>query len=519
MAMNASRQYNITGNAKKKSVEKLSSGYKINRAADDAAGLSISEKMRKQIRGLNQGGENVQDGISMCQVADGAAAEVHDMIHRVTELSVQSANGTNSTEDRIAIQREIDQITSEIDRISDTVEFNGMNLFKQRIEQTGSNMTKEEALEEITTGHIKTATTDIVDSDGNVILSKKAANALFASIDCYHSINELYKEYKNGILTYDGQNGVQTSKLANVMDKVANAVYKYGELYDVDVTENVNKAIEYATKYKNASIAYSDRYIENATQYAIFYGSNRYTGILIKIGKDSGSKTNAGYDFAFSMDMLGYTASDAAAYYGDRQGHTYQYRREDFDFTESLKEMISAIKKIPYEDQDKVDDGLEYYISTLNDIDSLAGLYAFVNSDGKTTVYKEKNLWIQSGSKLEDGMYITIDAMDTSLLGMKALDVTTKEGAMNALDAASNATQRISEIRSRIGAQQNRLEHTFNNVKNTEENLQASESRIRDTDMAEEMVNYSKSNIIQQASQSMLVNANQSKQGILTLLQ
>ena len=130
LAMNAQRQFNITGTQKKKSTEKLASGYKINRAADDAAGLAISEKMRMQIRGLDQGARNTQDGISLLQVADGALSEVHDMLHRMNELSIQAANGTNTDSDREAIQQEISQIKSEIDRISDTTEFNTRKLFK-----------------------------------------------------------------------------------------------------------------------------------------------------------------------------------------------------------------------------------------------------------------------------------------------------------------------------------------------------------------------------------------------------
>ena len=130
LAMNAQRQFNITGTQKKKSTEKLASGYKINRAADDAAGLAISEKMRRQIRGLDQGARNTQDGISLLQVADGALSEVHDMLHRMNELSIQAANGTNTDSDREAIQQEISQIKSEIDRISDTTEFNTRKLFK-----------------------------------------------------------------------------------------------------------------------------------------------------------------------------------------------------------------------------------------------------------------------------------------------------------------------------------------------------------------------------------------------------
>ena len=137
MAMNAQRQFNIVGNSKKKSTEKLSSGYRINRAADDAAGLSISEKMRRQIRGLNQGANNTMDGISLLQVADGALSEVHDMLHRVTELSIQAANGTNTTEDREAIQQEVNQIMSEINRISDTTTFNERKLFRGNLDIKG----------------------------------------------------------------------------------------------------------------------------------------------------------------------------------------------------------------------------------------------------------------------------------------------------------------------------------------------------------------------------------------------
>lgn len=145
-AMNAQRQFGINTRSKIKSTEKLSSGYKINRAADDAAGLSISEKMRRQIRGLTQGVENTQDGVSLCQVADGALAEVNDMLHRITELSVKSANGTNSEQDRQYIQEEISQILQEIDRIGDTTTFNEMHIFKGQNTNNNAGVINHESL-------------------------------------------------------------------------------------------------------------------------------------------------------------------------------------------------------------------------------------------------------------------------------------------------------------------------------------------------------------------------------------
>lgn len=174
LAMNASRQYQINTKSKAKSAEKLSSGYKINRASDDAAGLSISEKMRRQIHGLNQGTENTQDGVSLCQVADGALAEVNNMLHRITELSVQSFNGTNTDSDKEAIQGEISQILKEINRIGDTTTFNEIPLF---YEETNTELSDEELFQQLSNGTIKLVDNDVTFSNGE-ILGKDTANQI-----------------------------------------------------------------------------------------------------------------------------------------------------------------------------------------------------------------------------------------------------------------------------------------------------------------------------------------------------
>lgn len=220
-AMNASRQLNITNKNKAKNTEKLSSGYRINSASDDAAGLSISEKMRRQIRGLSQGVRNTQDGVSVCQVADGALAEVSEMLHRMTELSVQSANGTNSDADRQAIQKEISQIKQEIDRIGDTTEFNERKIFDGSCEAIDyqynkpNNISSQDAWNQLVNKTYKEASSDIVYK--GVRYSKDYINAYLA----YQSSNVMYWDMLNKDLKYDGPNGNNTTLIMKQLKKIA----------------------------------------------------------------------------------------------------------------------------------------------------------------------------------------------------------------------------------------------------------------------------------------------------------
>ena len=291
-AANANRMLNVTTSAQSKSTEKLSSGYRINRAADDAAGLTISEKMRKQIKGLDRASTNAEDGVSAVQTAEGALTEVHSMLQRMNELATQSANGTNSNTDRKAIQDEIDQLTTEIDRVSETTKFNETYLLK------GDGAEKE------------------------------------------HNVN------------------------------------------------------------------------------------------------------------AHDAGLDGVTLTDKG-------------------------------------------DEVEVTLKTLNAADA--------DMTNKITV--------------------NIDSMNSAGLGVKGIKADTEQDATYAIDAIADAISTVSSQRSSLGAVQNRLEHTINNLDNVVENTTSAESRIRDTDMAEEMVNYSKNNILAQAGQSMLAQANQSNQGVLSLLQ
>ena len=378
-AMNSNRMLGVTTSSQAKVTEKLSSGYKINRAADDAAGLSISEKMRKQIRGLDQASNNAQDGVSAVQTAEGALAEVHDMLQRMNELAVQAANGTNSTSDRTAIQNEIDQLTTEIDRVAETTKFNETYLLK---------------------GDPKSSET-------------------------------------------------KTIKL-----QPHDAGLK-GSMGKVDANGTV--------KFTVPQLKESDTVMIGGKQYTI---------------KDTNTDTSLGQ------------ITKANAY------------------IEMGKELTKA-------NQIGADSKINAVTNTNNE---------FTITLGSQTVQKALsfNLHVGADADMTNKIGVNIETMNSAYLGVKDLDVVGTDGigtqATYAIDAIADAIQKVSDQRSALGAVQNRLEHTIKNLDNVVENTTAAESQIRDTDMASTMVEYTKNNILQQAGQSMLAQANQSTQGVLSLL-
>lgn len=398
-AMNANRMLNVTTSAQSKSAEKLSSGYKINRAADDAAGLSISEKMRKQIRGLTQASSNAQDGVSAVQTAEGALTEVHSMLQRMNELAVQSANGTNSQTDRKAIQDEIDQLTSEIDRVSETTKFNETYLLK-------GDPTKADKAFFMKSGYNVPADSLYL-KDGNTALT---ANTLKAALE---KGEKIYTKSKD-----DGQ--------AETDLATKGTSYAYvTKLYDEDGNEVTAKNIQDSTKADGTTTA--DKYY---TSKAGIAGKNANNNMEIEAAK--------------AKDFI-----------------------KDYD---------------------------------------VAGAISF-------------SLHVGADSAEDNKIAVKIESMSATGIGVKGLKVDTEDDATAAIDRIAEAVQKVSSQRSTLGAAQNRLEHTIANLDNVVENTTSAESRIRDTDMAQEMVNYSKNNILAQAGQSMLAQANQSNQGVLSLLQ
>ncbi len=440
-AMNASRQYNIVSDSKAKSTEKLSSGYKINRAADDAAGLSISEKMRHQIRGLNRGAANIQDGISVVQIADGALAEVNEMLHRMTELSVQSANGTNSSTDRMAIQDEINEIIREIDRIHTTTEFNEMPLFDGMDETTGTG----EKL------------TKLITTNGNSGKMDVAFN---------------YKGSTVGSSTLDFSN-INANNISMI----------YGKGFSFTCAQGCAESFEFT--FQNGGSSSLKQTSLGGSRYR-----NEYT---IDI-----SGCNTGEDVA--KTLWEYISTNRPTVDGGqisdvdylKVGHANGLH---YDLANPAKLTVFSLDR-GTSNSGKVD---------CSGLDKEAG--------------KVKNFWIHCSGNSTDGLSIEIERMNAEYIGIDGVDVSTQDGALSAIDMISDASSMVSGMRGRLGAYQNRLEHSYNNNTNTSENTQAGESRLRDTDMADEMVRYSKANILEQVGQSMIAQANQSTQGVLSLLQ
>ncbi len=396
-AMNSNRMLGLTTATQSKSTEKLSSGYKINRAADDAAGLSISEKMRKQMRGLTQATMNAQDGISAVQTAEGALNEVQDMLQRMNELAVKAANGTNSKDDRSYIQNEIDQLVTEIDRVATTTKFNETYLLKG----TSSN-----------------------DKPAELTYATASTNLGFA-ID-------------------------ETGTGTKALTPVAAASYT-----PTGGTEQVREA--------GASVAISGKtffLFEGATQEDI-------------------TAAPGGYD-ATNTDHYVFTSKD---------------------------EFEAAIQKVFAGDAKEVSADL-----TTNTLSVEA--FADLNKDLSFSLH------VGADSTSDNKIDVNISMMSARGLKVNGLrvDGDTDTNATAAIDTISAAIQQVSTQRSALGAVQNRLEHTINNLDNVVENTTSAESQIRDTDMATEMVKYSNNNILAQAGQAMLAQANQSNQGVLSLL-
>ncbi len=387
-AMNANRMLGLTTGSLAKSTEKLSSGYRINRAADDAAGLTISEKMRKQIRGLDQASTNAEDGISAVQTAEGALTEVHSMLQRMNELAVQAANGTMSEDDRQAVQDEVDQLVTEIDRVSTTTKFNETYLLKGDDNKT--TITK----------------TVYTKPDMSLVEDAMAKGSTLTVKTAMDATGKTEYTFTTGLAkgsTWAGKKVVEDSATPGA-DEIKLADAKTAEL------AAMNKVI---------------------TTYGAEMGINAVT--LAAGDNNVTSKSN------------------------------------QFTYNDSLT----------------------------------------------------FSLHVGADSSSDNKINVTIDSISSDGLSLKGLTVAGKTSApaTRSIDTISDAIKKVSSQRSALGAVQNRLEHTIANLDNVVENTTSAESRIRDTDMAEEMVAYSKNSILQQAGQSMLAQANQANQGVLSLLQ
>ena len=496
-AMNANRMLNVTTSAQSKSTEKLSSGYRINRAADDAAGLTISEKMRKQIRGLDQASTNAEDGVSSVQTAEGALTEVHSMLQRMNELATQAANGTNSKDsDRQAIQDEIDQLTTEIDRVSETTKFNETYLLKGEAGTKTINMKAHDA-------GLKGTLTDNGDGTATFVMD---------TLNAGDKVSIGGKNYTIGGTSDDldsafGKNGLDIDTKHQDIS-VNGTTYKY---YAATVQTKDGQAIK-AGYYSADPSTLADQKAATATGVD---GKDTADLAALKTNATAGSTITVGTKTVTLMKddgKKGGTASDGI----DDTDTTVISKKKAYEL--ASKELLKANQIGDTKGSAKVGVG-----NTATAIDLTNGTGTFQIQTGSAEVANSLafSLHVGADADMTNKIQVNIDAMDSASLGIKGLNVKDASGnaATYAVDAISDAISKVSSQRSSLGAVQNRLEHTINNLDNVVENTTTAESRIRDTDMAEEMVNYSKNNILAQAGQSMLAQANQSNQGVLSLLQ
>ena len=476
-AMNSNRMLGLTTASQAKSTEKLSSGYKINRAADDAAGLSISEKMRKQIRGLTQASSNAQDGISAVQTAEGALNEVQDMLQRMNELAVKAANGTQSEDDRSYIQNEIDQLTTEIDRVAETTKFNETYLLKgDQDNEKAYTYTYGTA-----TNKVATVTMPTTDSQKGTKLTVEFKNT--ASGDAQNEVAKLIRDQGLSV-TY-----TSTTAASGTADK-----------FDVTASVSLNGTDKYSVA-KNGN----NYDIKDSKGNAIATITLTNTGL----GTDKDDKIEGSETITASEAKAGYGNGETIKYY-DKDGNGIPENALGKYF--SSTSTGGTVTSTPRSDAPQIYDALGNKITA-----------AAADVTGKQDLTGALTLTLHVGADATSNNQISVnlDAMSAKGLGVNGLKVDGADdtNAKNAIETIKESIQKVSTQRSALGAVQNRLEHTISNLDNVVENTTSAESQIRDTDMATEMVKYSNNNILAQAGHAMLAQANQSNQGVLSLLQ
>lgn len=622
-AENAARQVSTGKKRIEKSTERLSSGYRINRSADDAAGLTISEKMRWQIRGLDRAADNAGDGVSYIRTAEGALGEMHSLMERCKELCVQAANDTNTEADRRAIQEEVDQLTQEIDRISATTQYNTLHVFST------DGISPFDMLSAGGLSQTITVTMDFIDKDGNVLTPDSGAEtnttnytgdsaviAAYAAEQAALAANAIMKAYpalksasspgiKVGLnlANIDGANNTLASAQLSISWSSAETVMTYtmnvdtsdyninnyndGELAATIAHEMTHLIMQdtltagmlgqnsegYPKWFKegmaqtasgdsgwfsyslNSSSTDADikAYLSQTASmpYGAGYLSTLYLGQLASgQGTVSTGSLRSGINTILSKLIAGNTLSQVIR---DISGGAYTSYKDfeknvakDAGAIQFTKDFIAARGKdgagsvvasnLSVKEEDVLNGNVQYTASYVIDTGTTAyknhygsgftfpdlGTTSGTGGGGTGTVVTGGGgmLYLQVGAL--GGQYValnTYDASSEALYKGRSIDVMSFEKATSSIAIADEAIDGISAIRSYYGAVENRLEKTISNLKNTEENTQAAESKIRDTDMAEEMVTYSSADIVVQAAQSMLAQANQDREGVLQLLQ
>ena len=494
MAVNSQRQLGMNNSQVSKALEKLSSGYRINRAGDDASGLAISEKMKSQIKGLDTASLNAQDGISLVQTAEGALTEVHNMLNRMTELATRSANGINADLNRESLQQEVDKLKEEIDRISESTNFNGIKLLDGSM-ATGVGSTKVQS-------GLSGAAMSGVTAAGGSAASQAASTYTSTGLSAADS-STLEIKYMNA----DGNVNTITVSVTDATQLDA----------EVSTALNANKDFkDHSLTLAAGSIQWGAT--ENGeTHFKILEITQTVNGVALTSGATGVGAVTAGVDDTFGINLAGATAGSKN--YFEIDGQKFQLVKDgaeaDLGYTaiytqDGLVANKTAAERVASQLREK---GYDVKVDG-----TTATQLNFKKGDGSAA---SGGLTLQIGDTADHYNKINVGVKDMSCkgLGIASLDISTRPGAADAIDTIRNAIDKVSEQRGVLGATQNRLEYTINNLDTASENLQSANSRIRDTDMAKMMMEYTKVNVLTQSAQAMLAQANQQPQSVLQLLQ
>ena len=504
-ALNSYRNLTGNNNAVSKNLEKLSSGYRINRAGDDAAGLAISEKMRAQITGLNTAQKNAQDGVSLVQTAEGAMTEVHSMLNRMVELADQSANGTYADEvDRENLQKEISSLKEEIDRIADSTNFNGINLLDGSL-STGKLPTFT-GLDGLTKTDIAaTANSTELTITGGAAAPKQGE--VFSLTVNYTDANGMTKEKK---IELTAENATTLKDTAGNSYTVSNNIEKaeMAAAFMGAISSDSELSSIFSASNKGDKLTLTSKETGSASKIVVNKVDSNYKGISAAVVATSkkGENAKVEYDFVtmtrdkvFTVNGEKFVFATAGKQFGsDVNVLEIANTNPNADEVGKMAGMIA--NKLGLSDEQVKDGGTKITFS------------ASVGNGG---------LSLQIGDTADkfNQMTVSVGDMHAKALGISDIDISTQAGAKAAVDKIKSAINSVSSTRGDLGAIQNRLEHTINNLSVSAENMTAAESRIRDVDMANEMMAYTKNNILVQSSQAMLAQANQLPQGVLQLLQ
>ncbi len=595
MAMSAYRNYTNNVSAMKKNLEKLSSGYKINRAGDDAAGLAISEKMRAQITGLETAQKNAKDGISLVQTAEGALTEVHDMLNRMVELATQSANGTyDDNVDRAQMEKELKQLRSEIDRIADSSNFNGIKLFDGSMEAATTEY-------KLTDG----ADLDILDVDNTSTDPLKAGTSTVVHTSSAEATKTKFEvELQNVSLVTSLAAGVKTAGISVGGATITVALAKDKALGGADLAEALDGksvkigGITFTATASGSKLVFEmddtsfDKIKDDPSKAASFTGQfavavvstgatqtgsvNVATQVIqegnaVVKGALANTKTNAAVDEDFFADGKALTVGDTTYVFASTK-ETLEAAKaagENFkvvDLTDISKDgalddttaqalgydtaLSEAVSRLTVAAKDNA----MFTVGSTDDFKLTFQEKVGYNGDGKdgradlttgagiqeqiqTGTFSKvtntpakgngKGLVLQIGDTAEDFNQLKVSLGDMHCASLKDgnglalsdISIANQDDAAIAVDVIKAAINQVSDVRGTLGATQNRLDHTINNLSVMTENIQDAESTIRDVDVAEEMMAYTKNNILIQSAQAMLAQANQVPQGVLQLLQ